>query len=112
MALADHLANERTFLAWLRTALAVLAFGFVLERFSLYLPDAAAPTRGILKTSHLGYGLIWIGMGLILMALWRYLVEARDIDHNLHRAYRRWPVIAVATLFIGVGLYLAFILMA
>ena len=33
----DHAANERTFLAWVRTAVAIIAFGFVVERFDLFL---------------------------------------------------------------------------
>ena len=35
--LNDHLANERTFLAWLRTGIGVMAFGFVVVKFSLFL---------------------------------------------------------------------------
>ena len=38
---SDHAANERTFLAWVRTAIAVMAFGFVIERFDLFLKFAA-----------------------------------------------------------------------
>ena len=38
---SDHAANERTFLAWVRTAIAVMAFGFVIERFDLFLQIAA-----------------------------------------------------------------------
>ena len=34
---ADHAANERTFLAWVRTGVAVIAFGFVIEKFNLFL---------------------------------------------------------------------------
>jgi Domain of unknown function (DUF202) len=34
---ADHAANERTFLAWVRRGVAVIAFGFVIERFNLFL---------------------------------------------------------------------------
>jgi putative membrane protein len=33
---SDHAANERTFLAWLRTGIAVIAFGFVIEKFNLF----------------------------------------------------------------------------
>jgi putative membrane protein len=33
---SDHAANERTFLAWLRTSIAVIAFGFVIEKFNLF----------------------------------------------------------------------------
>ena len=36
----DHSANERTFLAWVRTAIALMAFGFLLERFDLFLQVA------------------------------------------------------------------------
>ena len=35
--LNDHLANERTFLAWLRTGIGVMVFGFVVVKFSLFL---------------------------------------------------------------------------
>ena len=41
---SDHAANERTFLAWVRTAIAVMAFGFVIERFDLFLKVVAPQT--------------------------------------------------------------------
>ena len=34
---SDHAANERTFLAWVRTGIAVIAFGFVIEKFNLFV---------------------------------------------------------------------------
>jgi len=34
---ADHMSNERTFLAWIRTSLGIIAFGFVIERFGLFI---------------------------------------------------------------------------
>ena len=37
---SDHAANERTFLAWVRTAIAVMAFGFLIERFDLFMKFA------------------------------------------------------------------------
>ena len=39
---SDHAANERTFLAWVRTAIAIMAFGFVVEKFDLFLRIAGA----------------------------------------------------------------------
>lgn len=33
----DHLANERTFLAWIRTSIGIMAFGFVVVKFSLFV---------------------------------------------------------------------------
>ncbi len=41
---SDHAANERTFLAWVRTAIAVMAFGFVIEKFDLFLRAIAPQT--------------------------------------------------------------------
>lgn len=38
---SDHAANERTYLAWVRTAIAVMAFGFLVEKFDLFLEMAA-----------------------------------------------------------------------
>ena len=115
MALTDHLANERTFLAWLRTALAVLAFGFVIERFAFYLQYALntpLTSSDITRTARLGNALIWIGVGLIPIALWRYLAEAQNIERNLHQPYRVWPIVVLAMLFTGVGLFIAIFLMA
>ncbi|MBF0520556.1 MAG: DUF202 domain-containing protein [Nitrospirae bacterium] len=33
----QHLSNERTFLSWIRTSLSIMAFGFVIEKFGLFL---------------------------------------------------------------------------
>jgi inner membrane protein YidH len=38
----EQSANEQTFLAWIRTAIAVIAFGFVLEKFNLFILALAA----------------------------------------------------------------------
>jgi putative membrane protein len=42
----DHAANERTFLAWVRTAIAIMAFGFLVEKFDLFLELAAPSLAG------------------------------------------------------------------
>ena len=44
---SDHAANERTFLAWVRTGIAVIAFGFVVEKFNLFLRTIAGFSRAI-----------------------------------------------------------------
>jgi len=42
----DHSANERTFLAWVRTAIGIMAFGFLVEKFDLFLQLAAPSLAG------------------------------------------------------------------
>ena len=43
----DHAANERTFLAWIRTGLAVMALGFVMERLDLFLASLGLAAHGM-----------------------------------------------------------------
>ena len=43
----DHSANERTFLAWVRTGIAVIAFGFVIEKFNLFVLRWQMRTRSM-----------------------------------------------------------------
>lgn len=43
---SDHAANERTFLAWVRTGIAVIAFGFFIEKFNLFLRTIAIAATG------------------------------------------------------------------
>jgi putative membrane protein len=83
----DHSANERTFLAWVRTSIGVIAFGFLVERFDLFLafvaPEALknkiAVPRG--EFGHVaGLVLIVLGIVMILVAAARFARNAREID--------------------------------
>ena len=48
----DHLANERTFLAWVRTSLAIMGFGFVVERFGLLLREIGTKITNVPIPNH------------------------------------------------------------
>jgi putative membrane protein len=62
----DHAANERTLLAWIRTGIALMAFGFAIARFGLFL-------REIVEVGHVraprGTGSAWFGVALVLLGL-------------------------------------------
>ncbi|MBB2176864.1 YidH family protein [Gluconacetobacter johannae] len=89
---SDHAANERTFLAWIRTALAVMAFGFLVERFDLFLQVAAASLGGhrVFVGRHLfgdivGLLLLLLGGAMMVVATLRYRrirrgIEAQDMQ--------------------------------
>jgi putative membrane protein len=84
---SDHAANERTFLAWIRTAIAVMAFGFLVERFDLFLQIAgqtlarrALSPGGQLAGNVAGLMLIALGAAIIVIALLRFRRTAREID--------------------------------
>ncbi len=50
---SDHLANERTFLAWVRTGLATITFGFVVERLPTPAPLGEARPSQVLSPGRL-----------------------------------------------------------
>ena len=87
---SDHAANERTFLAWIRTAIAVMAFGFLVARFNLFLRIAAeslaAGGHAAAAVPGGGFGvvagIVLIGAGTVMvaMAALRFLRTARAID--------------------------------
>ena len=59
----DHSANERTFLAWLRTGIAVVAFGFVIEKFNLFLSAIGSANSELGKMTHLDR--VWGAIGAL-----------------------------------------------
>lgn len=62
-----RLAGERTLLAWIRTGLAMMGFGFVVARFGIFLRELA-DQRGVPATPSSGLSL-WIGMALVLLGV-------------------------------------------
>ena len=82
----DHLANERTFLAWLRTGVATMVFGFAIGRFSIALREFmkvqgyASSTPGF--TTWLGIISAVGGVLLILAGLKRYRQTKVQLDSD------------------------------
>jgi len=82
----DHLANERTFLAWVRTGVATIIFGFAIGRFSIALREflkfegRATGTPGL--TTWLGIISTVGGVLLILAGLRRYRITKLQLDSN------------------------------
>ncbi|QDF42230.2 DUF202 domain-containing protein [Bradyrhizobium symbiodeficiens] len=89
---SDHAANERTFLAWVRTGIAIIAFGFVVEKFNLFVRTIAEASRTDIGSrlqldrftgpfSHYdGLVLILIGIAIIMISLIRFIRIGRMID--------------------------------
>ncbi len=79
----DHLANERTFLAWIRTGLATITFGFVVQRFGLLLRQLGVkPTliASLHSSTVIGVGLSLLGVMMMVVALVNFLQNRRAID--------------------------------
>jgi putative membrane protein len=65
--LSDHLAIERTFLAWIRTGLSLMGFGFVVARFGLFLQELQV-IRPQIQVRSFGFSL-WFGTSLIAVGV-------------------------------------------
>jgi putative membrane protein len=94
----DHAANERTFLAWVRTGIATIAFGFVIEKFNLFV-RAMEKANQVSPGEHRllgrlsgmlgqydGTALIFIGIALIALAAYRFVRITRLIDDTETRS--------------------------
>ncbi len=86
-----HMANERTFLAWVRTSIAIMAFGFVVEKFSLFVRQMASflgkesvlPAPGWAPV----VGVLLVGLGVVIgvLAFLRYKHVERQIETDTYQ---------------------------
>jgi len=90
----DHLANERTYLAWVRTSISIMAFGFVVEKFALFLKrlpyylgevQHPQPPRVSLDLSSV-IGIFLVALGAIMgsLSFIRYKKIEREIDEDVY----------------------------
>jgi putative membrane protein len=106
----EHQANERTFLAWLRTSIALIGFGFALARFGLFLrqletavSQEVTPTHSFMSSQSLGVGLVVVGVTMIVLAVWRYNQVFWQIERGDYQPSRLF-VWATAGIVIFLGL--------
>ena len=108
---SDHAANERTFLAWVRTAIAIMAFGFLVQKFDLFLRiasrslDARPSSAGSQIVGNIA-GLLLIVLGGVVMAVAtiRFRKTTRDIDAKEARpGPGEWLDITLVTLLLLLG---------
>lgn len=103
----EHQANERTFLAWLRTSIALIGFGFALARFGLFLrqlqaafTQQAVPINPLFNSENLGVSLVIVGIIVIALAAWRYNQVFWQIERGNYRPNRLmvWMITGVVML--------------
>lgn len=106
----EHQANERTFLAWLRTAIALIGFGFAIARFGIFLNQLqiavtqkpVLPNRTLFSSENLGVSLVIVGIFTIALAAWRYNRVFGQIESGNYRPNRLtiW-ILAVVMMALG-----------
>jgi len=112
-ALADYLAAERTLLAWIRTGLALMGFGFVVARFGLFLQQLQVMQRNVAKQAYgpsLWFGTALIAVGVLVnpYAGWHHVRLVRQLDQGETGGARRSILAVVIAFFLAlVGLAMA-----
>jgi len=110
-----HMANERTFLAWIRTSIGIMAFGFVVEKFALFMRQMSiilgkSTIENTIPPSY-GYsamiGIFLVGMGtlLVLFAFVRYKKVERQIDSDTFQPSSILDIL-ITILVLSVGIFL------
>lgn len=85
---SDHLANERTLLAWVRTGIGIMAFGFVVVKFLLFVRQISLILGNPAHVQQYGYSapigtlLVITGALSLLLALFRYRRIENQLNNN------------------------------
>jgi putative membrane protein len=87
----DHLANERTYLAWIRTSIGIMAFGFVVVKFSLFVKQLSLilGKKDIIQSkgysSVAGIVLVTVGAVTALLSYRRYKHTEKQLNEGAYR---------------------------
>lgn len=104
----DHLANERTFLAWVRTAIAIMAFGFVVVKFSLFVKQLSllfsdrpivVPAKGF--SGLIGFALVALGAVICVLGYLQYKKTERQLNNNVYNSSS--PLVVWLTIILLIG---------
>lgn len=97
----DHLANERTYLSWMRTAIALMGFGIIVVRLRILRPPMLpAPGNGW----KLGLAFALIGLLTVWLSTQHYFAVRYDIDADTYQPPDRWVILfSLAISLLGAG---------
>ncbi|WP_119343355.1 YidH family protein [Facilibium subflavum] len=104
----DHAANERTYLAWVRTAIAVMAFGFLIEKFNIFMRIVAkglnVETNFVISHTAeiLGIAIMLLSVAILLIASIRFTLNRERINAQMISTYTS----RVPDIFLGILLIL------
>lgn len=103
----DHLANERTFLAYVRTSLSLMAFGFVIAKFAVLAHAMPGTPAGVgpwavMSGHRLGIAFAALGVALGALGSWRFIVVDIELKRDEYHS-APWLAIAVGAATVVIG---------
>ncbi|MEO6355178.1 MAG: DUF202 domain-containing protein [Ferruginibacter sp.] len=113
---ADHLANERTFLAWVRTSIALMGFGFVIVKFALFIKQISIALGENITPSGKGYsaiiGVIMVAFGAIItiLAYARYRIIAKQLNNDAYFPSKWLSTLVTLAIIIGAVLMVLYLI--
>jgi putative membrane protein len=113
---SDHLANERTFLAWIRTSVGIMAFGFVVVKFSLFVKQISLILGKGNVIQNRGYsaivGIILVAVGTVTSALsyLRYRQTAKQLEEGAYSHSSLLITVLTAFIFLVSALLIAYLI--
>jgi putative membrane protein len=99
----DHLANERTYLAWIRTAVAMMGLGVVISKLKYLMPLDYPESVGIIQAGHIGWLFTAVGVVTVFLSVVYFLQTQREIRQAKFVA-RKLLVLIIAGLTGALGL--------
>ncbi|REG99530.1 YidH family protein [Flavobacterium aquicola] len=114
----EYQSNERTLLAWIRTGMGIMVFGFVAVKFSLfikqlpakYLPDSTVPGSNF--SIYIGIGLLIAGALTILLSYFRYMQTVKLLQQGKFQYSTRLLTFIAMTLFFMSIALIAYLIVA
>uniref|UniRef100_A0A832H3P8 DUF202 domain-containing protein n=1 Tax=Oscillatoriales cyanobacterium SpSt-402 TaxID=2282168 RepID=A0A832H3P8_9CYAN len=98
----DHLANERTYLSWMRSAIALMGFGVLIVRLRILRPPLAPQPPG--NGWKLGLAFAIVGLLSVLLSTQHYFAVRDDIEEDTYEPPDRWVILSsLAVLLLGAG---------
>jgi len=103
----DSLANERTFLAYARTALAFIGLGFVIARFALFTRQVAAAAHlrdtSSATSTLFGAAMALAGVACAAYGAYRYIAVARALRAGSNLPMPDRSAVAISAIVAGIG---------
>lgn len=114
----EYLAAERTFLAWVRTSIAVITLGFVVAKFGVWLREIAVrlnpkiPIHSTGMSLPMGEAMMAFGGVLVVLAAWHFHVVNQALERGEVRANRGLVVIVTVAVAVLAGLMIVYMVLA